>query len=221
MKTFGLRIAGFLLIMALLFGIQTMVLAQNEELIYIGFSLPYNSVKGDFNGYNYLTGGGENLVLPKIEGEYGFGATVGGNLDGNICIELNYNRSVHDTFWDGDYYQATLNIIGCDLKLFLSDSTRNSAKPYFILGAGIPSLVVKNGASRDLWRGNATFTGFSYDLGGGMELRFDRHLAFTGEIIYRRIIFDTAETPDLLLPIQGQLSGSGVNYRMGITYYLD
>jgi hypothetical protein len=221
-KLVWFKVLGLGLVLILLtVGVQTMSMADEGEGVYLELSFPYDAVKGDFDGESFLTGGGEKLVLPRIESEFGYGIALGGKISRNMAIELNYISSTHDSNWSGYYYRTGFRMIGADLKLFLSDSRRNSAKPYLILGAGIPTLVVKDGAFNGYIYGDATFTGYAYNLGGGIELRLDRNLAVIGEMIYRRIYFDHAEGIHSSGDIVDKLNGGALNYKIGITYYLD
>lgn len=187
---------------------------------YIGLTLPYNAINGNFDGESFLSRQSEIILVPKVESSFGWGILLGGRRQ-KWAGELSYLRSTHDVTWLGAKGEATYNIVSLDFKrYFLVDGP---VQPYFLLG-WIPyaSFVVKDGsASSSGDVGDATFTALltGLNLGGGLAFYLHPRVSLNGGIIYRLILFGDAEGVEgVTAPIEDPLSGSGLNLNVGIAF---
>lgn len=220
------KVVGFLSVLLIfMFGVTFRVSAEEKfyakEGFYMGITLPYNTIGGDFEGNSMLIGPDEIILVPKVEGDFGWGIALGGRGK-KWAGELSYLRSTHNVTWLGAQGEAVYNLVTLDFKrYFLVDK---SVQPYILLG-WIPSawLTVKDGSADVFGRvGDATFIEIfsaGLDLGGGLAFYLHPRVAINTGILYRLVYFATAEgvigEPG---DIEDSLNASGLSYNVGLTF---
>jgi len=200
--------------------ISTGVLAQDtsyvKEGVYVGITIPYNTISGDFDGNSLLASATEIIVIPKIESGMGFGALVGMRFKKG-ALELSYQNSAHDATWLGAKGTVAYNAIDIDFKIY--PSTESQIQPFLLFGMGIPWLVVHDGAATFSAVGDATLRGFGFNIGGGVSYYFDPRICVNGGVIYRWINYSTATgVSGVTNTIQDGLGGSGLSFKFGVTF---
>lgn len=184
---------------------------------YVGVTVPYNTIGGDFDGETALIAPGEVILVPKVESNYGWGILIGGRGPSS-AIELSYLRSTHDVTWLGAKGEADYNMVNLDFKgFFLADKP---TQPYLLLGLCFPWLVVKD-ASADVYGdvGDATFKGIGLNLGGGLAYYLHPKVSISGGVIYRWISYGSAEgVSGTDRDMEDRLGGSGLNFNVMTTF---
>lgn len=190
---------------------------------YIGFTLPYNNIGGDFDGETVLVSFDDIILVPKVEGGLGWGISLG-RRGAKTAGELSYLRSYHDVTFSTAKGKAILNIVSIDFKYYLV--VDKPVQPYLLLGWNPAAwLTVKDGSASvpefgAPEVGDATFTAIfqvkSINLGGGLAYYIDPNLSLNVGIIYRLISFERAEGVAFEGPIEDPLDGSGLNFNIGI-----
>ena len=164
-----------------------------KEGIYVGGSVLYNWMSGDFDDIGLLTEdeGSDICITPEVDDGPGFGVAVGWRRFSD-AIELSYQHSVHDVdtsiFNIGDD-DASYNSIDINYKLDvfqdLSYFAQRQMRPYVLIGLAIPWLTLDD----VYWNGHAlhdeTFWGLGLNLGMGVNYYFDPQWALTGGLTYR------------------------------------
>lgn len=197
--------------------ISTGVLAQDtsyaKEGLYVGPTLPYNTISGDFDGNTLLASTTEIIAVPKVESGFGFGALLGVRFKKG-ALELSYLRSEHDATWLGGKGTVAYNIVDIDFKIY--PSVDSPIQPYLLLGMGFPWLVVHDGSASGTAVGDATLTGIGLNIGGGLSYYLHPTICVNGGVIYRWINYSTAKVVmGVSREIEGGLGGSGLRSMLG------
>ncbi|MEI8190252.1 MAG: hypothetical protein WCI75_11105, partial [candidate division NC10 bacterium] len=156
--------------------------------LYIGASIPFNRIQGDFDGSSFLTGDEETFFIPKFDDAKGTQFTLGYREEG-AAFEVSYQKSTHRATWADipvSAEGAVFTVWSLCIKGYLGGA-RSFLQPYALAGIGMPKLVVKDGAIKGAAFGNATFVGEELDLGVGLALFPISRLCLFGEWTYRYI----------------------------------
>lgn len=129
--------------------------------------------------------GNETIVIPIIENIFECGIILGYRLNQRLNLELNYTSSIHDSTWNGDYYQVAFNMLSIDSKWLLFNPNQTDSKLYFLGGINSPKLIIKNGAFNNDQKKDAVLSGIGYDFGLGFTYNFTYHFAINGELIHQ------------------------------------
>src|SRR3990172_2133588 len=215
------KIAGLLAIVLIsTFGITSWVSAEQKyyakDGFYLGLTVPYNTIDGDFDGKTFEVGEEEINIVPDIESNFGLGITLGGRF-GKGAFELSYLRSSHDATWLGANFDVDYNLVNLDGKYyFLADKPM---QPYLLLGLCLPWLVVKDGSANvDGDVDDATYTGIGLNVGGGIAYYFHPQVSINAGIVYRWIGYRHLSGVSESGSLDETLNGSGLNYIVGMTF---
>jgi len=175
----------------------------------IGLLIPFNTVQGDFDGETIVTRTDEELYLPEVEDNLGYGISLGiSKIDrkGNWDLELSYFRSKHDVTYqsstgDNTTGEAFYSRLALDLKRYFRLNRR--FQPFILIG-WIPyaELEVKNASMTILNSmtpesqqvGDASFKneGLGANIGCGMAVNLSRNMALHAGVTYRVDVFSSA-----------------------------
>lgn len=222
MKTFLLKFTMvWMILAALLFGINSFVLA--DDGIYLGVSFVNNNPGGGFNGDTYYTDSVYRIGKPALQSGNGFAVAVGGDFD-FMGIDIIYANSSHPgSCHIGSYYNwdgtAALNELDINAKLFFNNES--SFRPYGLAGLSIlwVNLPGAEHNTSDVSTGDATYLGFGFNLGGGIDYKILDRLNLKGEVIYRFGGYDSATGSSMgsgNLP--ETIDGGGVCISIGARY---
>ncbi len=186
--------------------------------IYMGLSLPYNTIGGDFNGDTVLVGSSDIILVPSIEGGYGFGITLG-VTSGQVAGEMSYLRTTHDASFQGLKGDVVYNMVNLDGKYYFLAHER--AQPYLLLGLSFPWLTIIDGSATLTAPpsvGDATFTGIGLNLGTGIAYYLNPRVSINAGINYRLVWYTRAGGVVEEEKLEDALSGHGFNFNVGISY---
>lgn len=185
---------------------------------YLAITGAYNEIGGDFDGQTVLSAPTEIVLVPEVQGDWGWGISFGGRGQ-KWAGELTYLRSKHDITFLGAKGEAVYNQVSLDFKRYFLVEKR--LQPYLLFG-WIPYawLVEKDGSASATDVGDATFlcVATGLNLGGGLAFYVHPNVSLHGGVIYRWISFGDAKGVEgVVRDIEESLDGSGVNYQIGIT----
>jgi len=193
-----------------------------DKKVYIGLTLPYSTIKGDFDATKSLQDNatGEIFRIPEADGAMGFGGYIGyGRYPGGKMgygIEVGYERTSHDVTdgaWTGN---AKLNVFSINLRGFYDAMP---IEPYLLLGVAVPRLVVNDGAILSGLMDDVTYSGLGANMGFGVNLYVLPVLCITGNFQYRYISYSQVQGIGDKLDISGGLTGSGLNISGSLVYH--
>jgi len=171
-----------------------------EERAYVGLLGCYDGINsnGDFTGdyqlYAIENSNGEevpeNALVPKIKPFVG-GGVVAGYRQGLYAAEVSYHRSEHIAEFNIPTYptfesKATYQSINIDLKRYFFPKLM--AQPFIMGGVSFPWLVVTDAAvTRTVIpaTGRASFSGFGFNFGAGLEVYATKGIAIQGAVVQR------------------------------------
>ena len=156
---------------------------KSKDGFYIGVGVTNVSIGGDFDGDNFVSGGGSAEVFPKMEDAQGIKYILGfqSNIGG---IDLSYSRSEHDGNWAGIDMTSVFKSYDIDFHILLLKTTY-IVRPRLTLGAGINRLTVEDGSTDGFSVDDAIFKGAAVRLGAGLELSLHERFAIDAMAIYR------------------------------------
>ncbi|MBU1937255.1 porin family protein [bacterium] len=191
---------------------------QGKREFYIGFALPYNSMRGDFDGHTILEGTNQSVHIPKIEDDFGYEIILGLNFSKGFTrltrdvAEISYIRSTHDVKWTGTKSSAAYSMINFDAKSYFFPERR--IQPFFLFGVAVwSSIAAKNAAESYPYVGEAQFWGQGFHAGFGVAYFVHPRIAISGDVLLRYILFHA--TMD---DIDEEINGVGVSFNAGLTY---
>lgn len=196
---------------------------KSKSLCYIGITIPYTTVNGDFDGKSYMVDWQEVVYLvPKVESNFGWGFLFGIRRQ-KFAGEFRYIESTHNVSSLVGKNKAKYHLVTFNFKYhFLSEG--KPIQPYVLIGYNLVSVLrVKNGYYHYWFEtettGDAEYsTDFvpTFNIGFGSSFCFNSRVTLFGEIEYRWLkylsVFGTT-TED----IEDGLSGSGLNVITGLT----
>lgn len=184
----------------------------DKDGMYVRGFLINNSIGGDFNDTIYLNNGSLAVDVPKIEDGSGWGVAWGGRRSGKYFgggVEFSYSRSTHETssVLLGPS-EAAFNAL--DLTLLMDVKTIYGLRPYGSIGCGANWLTLENGSTD----GDATFSGYSFFYGVGLEYFVTPNWCLNAGIGHRATTFTTVEG----ISIIDDLDASGATSNIGVSY---
>ena len=164
---------------------------QSKDGFYIGVGVTHVEIGGDFDGENFVAGGGSVEAMPEIEDAQGIKFIVGfksyiGSFD------FNYSRSEHDGDWDGLDMSIVFETYNFDLNAYLL-SESNSVRPFLAIGFGLNRLTVEDGSTDGFFVTDATFEGYALRVGGGLEVSLHDQVSIDVMGLYRWEEYDYVE----------------------------
>jgi hypothetical protein len=198
-------------------GMTSPVLAKPG--FYLGLGIPYNTIGGDFDGTSGFTGANDAIIVPKIDGAFGYGMLAGYQADNGLAFELSYLASKHDAKWMGATGKVDYSVVNLDLKY--SFNTSQPTQPYLLGGINLDTLVVKDGSVNftTLEVGDATYTGTGFNLGLGVDQYLNSHVSAGLGLTYRFVKYDRAEGVTDKGKLDSSLNGNGVSLMLDAAYH--
>jgi hypothetical protein len=200
-------------------------LAFGEELyyaktgIYMGLSLPYNTIGGDFNGDTALVGSSDIILIPSIDDGYGFGISLG-ITSGQFAGEISYLRTTHDASFQGAKGDVEYNMVNLEGKYYFLAHKRT--QPYLLWDLSFPWLTIVDGSvtlpPSPPSVGDATLTGIGFNLGTGIAYYLHPRVSINAGINYRLVWYTRAEGVVEEGKLEDSIDGSGFNFNVGIAY---
>jgi hypothetical protein len=164
---------------------------QSNDGFYLGVGVTHISIGGDFDGVNFVAGGGSVEAMPEIEDALGVKFIVGFQSDIG-SIDFNYSRSEHDGNWEGLDMSTVFETFNFDLKaLLLKDYY--TVRPLVALGFGFNYLTVENGSTDRFFVADATFKGYALRAGGGVGVFLFDQISIDIMGMYRWEQYDRVE----------------------------
>lgn len=195
---------------------------EKHSKMYVGIVLPYQSVKGDFDGETILSNPkGEILIVPKLESKVGSGIVLGirypNRSERDDVIEMSYMWSNHRAKWISAHGDVSNKMFSFDYKPHFHPDKRT--QPFLNLGFSFCTLVVKDGASLGTRVGDATFRGYRFNIGGGISHSLSKHVLLKGILIYNFGAYTTAEgVAGEVGEIKDKLKVNGINPILRLEY---
>jgi hypothetical protein len=212
----------FALVIIVVFGVVQFAFAEQllyaKTGIYVGLSLPYNNIEGDFNGDTALVGASDIILVPSIENGFGFGISLG-VTSGQFAGEINYLRTTHDGNFQGAKGDVEYNLVNLDGKYYFLAHKR--VQPYLLMGLSFPWLTIVDGSatlSPTPSVGDATLNGIGLNLGTGIAYYLHPRISINAGIIYRPLLYTRAEGVVGEGELEDTIDGSGFNFSVGIAY---
>ena len=203
-----------LVVLLLVLGTYSLAFGDNQDgSFYLGLSLVSNSIGTTDTSYS---GDGETIYVPTLNSGTGFAITGGMNFAGG-AFEIGYTNSSHNGNYQNTPFSATENIFDLNYKGFFNDSDQ-PLKPYWLGGVCVTGLVVKDGAVSASKSGNATYTGFGLNIGGGADYRLKSNLSLKAELLYRLVGYFSAEGMYTSGSLEDSFDGSGICCNIGMNY---
>jgi opacity protein-like surface antigen len=191
---------------------------EAETGFYVSALLPYSTVGGDFGGDTALVGLDEAIIVPELDGGFGYGLGLGWRLR-RLALELNYMQTSHDaTVLGMEMDPASVHAVNFDMKYFLMVEQR--FQPFLLFGLGLgwidlPGASVNSSGSV----GDATLRGLCLDLGGGASYYLRDDLSLDFGLSYRWMNLNSASGVNGEgQPIDDSLDASGMRAVLGLTY---
>lgn len=204
----------------LLFAVLLILIAGStvaaKDGFYIGGSMAYGSIEGDFNGESWYGAPGEVFLVPKIESDTGFGITIGGKSD-NLGWRICYLQIDHEASYAGEKGEVTSKLTNIDV---LGYFNKEPFQPYFALGLIFAGVNFKDGAESSYRVDNARYMGYGINLGLGAEFFINSNISLFGEVDWRYISFTSVEGAEgVRRQMDPPLNGSGPGGLVGLNIH--
>ena len=192
---------------------QGMERARNG--FYIGGFYASLGLGGGFNGTDVLTDAEETIIIPKLQTASGFGI-VFGRRTGDLGIDITFQQTKHDAFWQGFVERSTNNVIELNVKYFMM--RRSMVQPFLLLGLGGDWFTVPNGSASDTDVGDASYRGFTFTPGCGLAFYVVPRVSLSVSAGYRFMLLGMAKgVAGTFKNIEDTTIGSGLNFTAGMT----
>jgi outer membrane protein with beta-barrel domain len=189
MKIAGKAMIVFFITLAALLAVNVPAFAR--EGLYLGVQLPYDDIRGDFDGN----------TMPTVDPGIGIGLIFGYGIGPNFSFEIDLSSSEHNSAGANIYFTE----YSLDAKYaFLAPQ---SVQPFLLVGYGGYSL----GDS------SLTFGGTGYNLGVGVDFYAISNWSFGVGLIRKTITYDRVEKGNFAL-LQN-LNGDTTTIRLDATYH--
>jgi len=204
--------------------------APRKKEIYIGLSLPYNAIGGDFTGEFGLGSSQtvEIIMIPKIENGIGFGGMIGYAITAQnnfgAAAEASFQLSSHDYTWRKYSDKASFRAVNVDVKIHYR---AQPVEPYAIIGLTFPRLTMEGGAGL-MESGNdvvyykktdATYSGLGASIGAGLDLYMTPNISLGGRVAYRWISYSNITGEGGKFKISSGKGGSGMHICGMLNYH--
>lgn len=189
---------------------------------YLGVGGAYNAVNGDFDGNTLFSSlsSSDILLVPKVEAAWG-GTIFGGySFTSRAAIQIGVTMSSHDATFGARKMTADYTILDFDLKYHFMDA--DALRPYGLVGFGIYSMDVKDGAIRSgtgATIGKAKYTGAGLNLGLGVDYFITDHFSTGIGATYRLVQYSEAEGPNSKGALPDNVSGDGYTVTINGAYH--
>ncbi len=195
-------------------------LSKVQKRFYFSLNLPYNSIGGDFTGELSLTvpTTGEYIMVPKMEDNFGFGATAGYTQIGinklGYSLEISFYQTKHDYEWLSYKGKASFGMVNFDAKAIYSFMPM---EPFLLLGLTVPWINVEDGAGLDnnllpVNPADARFSGVGLNVGCGIDLFLTPNISFGGRVLFRWVSFNKVKGYSGDIKIEDGIQGSGLHF---------
>jgi opacity protein-like surface antigen len=171
--------------------LQSNLLAQGKFCILVEGS--YSAVKGGFTGETALIGSDVGFLVPKLEGNWGYGISLG-SMTNNLYGGVKYARVEYDaTFLGIPLGKAKHNLIGMEMKVYFPSERKDGSlkKPviqaFALLGMEYGNLKVENAYvnSSSVSLGEANFTWLGFPIGAGIAINPVKAFSINFGVAYR------------------------------------
>ena len=189
-----------------------------KQGFYLGFGIPYNTIGGDFDGESAFVGASDIIIVPEIDGAFGFGILVGFGFSPEAALELSYLASSHDAKWMGGSGDVDYSMLNIDFKF--SFNSFKPTQPYLLIGLGFHDVVVVDGSvSVSGQIGDATYTGTGFNIGGGVDQYVNPNVSIGLGLTYRIVEYDEAEGVVGKGKLDDSLNGDGFGLVLDAAYH--
>ncbi len=174
-----------------------------KDGFYVGGSLTYGGLSGDFDGNHVLTDSGgilltqQYLLLPDFKNSTGFGL-IFGYRRGWYAGEITYQQSRPDWSMRSSVGSlsttgtATLAFLNFNYKVYFNQLSR--LQPYAFIGPSVCFLTIDDGSTDDDGHvGDGRLTGFGGNVGVGLAYYINDRICLSGDVSYRDVFFDSYE----------------------------
>lgn len=179
-----------------LFAVLILTGLQAEETVpkdetYVGFGGIVSFLGGDFDGKMFFYDYTEAIAVPKVDPGFGFEVTLG-IRSGHFGLEIFLNYAGSDGTFGNASYDVQRIQLGVGGKFF--PLPEQILQPFFSAGIGAEFLVVKDGSVNSLSeRGDATFSGIDFRIGGGLAYYITSRFAVNLKAEFVHATFNEAE----------------------------
>jgi len=188
---------------------------------YLGMGIPYNTIKGDFDGKRtYVSNNlSEQIIVPEIDGAFGLGIIAGYGFTPSWAIEISLLGSRHNAKWLGADKDVDYSVFNIDAKY--SFMAQEKTQPYLLIGLNTDSLVVKDGvynASGSVI-GDATYRGGGLNLGGGVDHYISQNVSLGVGATLRIVNYNRVEGLDTYGDLPHRLNGNSLSLMADAAYH--
>ena len=149
---------------------------------------------GDFNGTEIILGSSSPEVdmVPAVGRNGGFMGLVGVR-HGDYALEVSYWHSDQPVTFQSAQSSGVYQSLNVDLKRYFFTSL--PTQPFLLLGVSFPWITFENASSPEPINpsetASATYSGFGFNLGAGLEIYTGSAFSIFGEVIQRWAEFNT------------------------------
>jgi hypothetical protein len=177
----------------------------------LGLTIPFATLGSDFAGQGTVYSDVLTANLSSGQSTSGLGILVGRSLDDEEHLSGLLNYMISTTLGNdqaGIPFSNTLHILTLDLRYEFF--TERRIRPFALTGLNLDRITATGAPGT-----SGNYSGYGWDLGGGVAFYPYRRFAITASIIYRLIRFyqtsgTTYTTPSLVT--------NGVNFYLGVEY---
>jgi len=170
----------------------------NRLDFYVMLNAPYHTIGHDFDGQHILSNYSETLLVPKIDGNIGYGIGLGllfvvQERPVDFAIEVLYNSSQHGGSFMGAKYDVAYQTIDYVFKAYFNAKQRT--QPFISVAFNMPNIRVKNAAFFNWQAGisDAEFKGLGYSISFGISHCLFNNLLIEGGLGYRNDSYNLAK----------------------------
>ncbi len=171
-------------------------------------------VTGEFDGDEALVGPDDVIVIPDLDSDTGYKASVGYRWRSS-AFELSVEAVEHDGDFGGLPADTTFYSINATWREYFW--VKSFLQPYGLFGIGVVRGDIDDGSSDGMTTEDATLDGIQVQVGAGLALYVLRHLSFDVYGLYRFVRFMEADGIGGNLPIGENLEGDSWVLGVGAT----
>jgi len=187
---------------------------NDRGFFHVGYQR--NEIGRGFDGQSVLTGGNVAVLLPKMDPGEGVGVSIGGK-GAYLGGDFGYQRVKHGAEWLGARGAALFQAVDFGFRFYPLPGW--PVEPYIRTGGGFKWLIVRDAASKAGEIGDAKYTDFGWDIGGGADIFLHRRILLEASVTQSSIEYGavTAVKGDWS-PIDVDIDAGGLQYRLALAY---
>lgn len=156
--------------------------------------MAYNAFGGDFNGNNILQGSEALVLLPKISGAFGYGATIGLMSD-DALWDIFFSISKHKADIREYNYSTDVRFSMVGTNFGFKFWRQSFFHSYILAGIGVGGIEIDSSAiycdmyNNECFAAEAEFSNYMLHVGLGAVFYVNSWLGIRSEVYYRHVSF--------------------------------